>query len=258
MDIIDFHTHPGYNSTKEFGINMTPELFVAELKRAGITKACGSALDLELLATSRNDFNVIKKMNQIAWQYHEEFPDFIVPGIHIHPDFVEQSAVEIEEYSKKGVRLVGELVPYLMGYDSRFTTFFMDGYFELFELCSQHNMVLSLHRPLNDNECSMLARRFPNLSIVIAHPGFGQDYLNLLDVVKKHDNLFFDISGGGIAAYGMLRYGIDTVGVDKILFGTDFPINPTGYVNGVMYEKLTDDEREAIFHKNAERILFNI
>ena len=104
MDIIDFHTHPGYNSTKHFGINMTPELFVAELKRAGITKACGSALDLELLATNRNDFNVIKKMNQIAWQYHEEFPDFIVPGIHIHPDFVEQSAVEIDEYSKKGVR----------------------------------------------------------------------------------------------------------------------------------------------------------
>lgn len=44
MEIIDFHTHTGYKTTKDFGYDMTPELFVNELKRAGVTRACGSAL----------------------------------------------------------------------------------------------------------------------------------------------------------------------------------------------------------------------
>ena len=256
MQIIDFHTHPGTTGLEQFGYTFTPELFVSELKRAGITKACGSTLNLELLAASMHDFGAIEQLNRIAWHHHELYPDFFVPGIHIHPAHVEQSIGEIENYAQKGVRLVGELVPYLMGYDSSFTTYTLPGYAELFDVCNQHNMVLSLHRPLDDNECDMLAGRYRNLSVVIAHPLCGDTYLSLLKVVKKHDNLFIDLAGTGIAAYGMLRYGIDAVGAEKILFGTDFPINAGMYVAAVMYEKLTDAEREAVLHKNAERILF--
>ena len=52
MRIIDFHTHPGYNTTKKFGYDMTDELFVSELKRSGITQADVRAVQLAKAAVS--------------------------------------------------------------------------------------------------------------------------------------------------------------------------------------------------------------
>ena len=188
MEIIDFHTHPGYNTTKDFGYDMTPELFVNELKRAGITRACGSALDLEMIKSEPKTDVMIKKLNHIAWMYYEKFPDFFVPGIHIHPECIDVSANEIEFYSKKGVKIIGELTPYLMNRD----TFLSMGYFELFELCCRKDMILSLHRP-PINECVSLAEKFPSLKMVIAHPSYGKDYADMLSVIKKYENLFLDL-----------------------------------------------------------------
>ena len=92
--------------------------------------------------------------------------------------------------------------------------------------------------------------------MVIAHPSYGKDYADMLSVIKKYENLFLDLSGTGIAAYGMLRYGVDVVGKEKLLFGTDFPgYNPEMYVRSVLYERLADDETDYIFHKNAEALL---
>ena len=55
----------------------------------------------------------------------------------------------------------------------------------------------------------------------------------------------------------MLRYGLDQVGKDRILFGTDYPIcNPGMYVEAVLFENLTDEELEAVMEKNARRLIF--
>ena len=54
----------------------------------------------------------------------------------------------------------------------------------------------------------------------------------------------------------MLWFGIDNVSKGKNLFGTDFPgYNHEMYVRSVLYEKLTDNEWEHIFYKNACRLL---
>ena len=249
--IFDFHTHPGYNTTKKFGFDMTDELFVKELKRAGICKAAGSALDTELPEKCENCGEAVKELNKKAYAFYSANPDFFVPGIHIHPDFTELSANEIEKYGEKGVRLVGELVPYLMDCD----TYLSDGFFELFKLCEEKGMVLSVH-PADAEEIDKIADEFKSLTIVMAHPAYGDEYIKRLDTVKRHENVYLDLSGTGIAAMGMLRYGVDIVGKEKILFGTDFPgYNPEMYVRSVLYENLTDTEREYLFYKNACRLL---
>ena len=55
-----------------------------------------------------------------------------------------------------------------------------------------------------------------------------------------------------------LRYLIDTVGVDRVVFGTDWPYDmaldwPVSWVLGM--KSLTQDEKEAILSKNLERLL---
>lgn len=255
MRIIDFHTHPGYNTTKKFGYDLTDTMFVEDLRRAGITMAAGSAIDLDLMRSDTNYGETIKKLNRITWEYAQKYPGFFVPGIQIHPGFIEDSVNELTYYSREGVKLVGELVPYLMGCDLEDNVYSSKGFMELFDLCNQLSLTVSLHTNTAE-ECSHIAETFRSLNIVMAHPAYGDEYFSRLDAVKKHDNLFLDLSGTGIASHGMLRFGVDTVGREKIIFGTDFPgYNPEMYVRSVLYEKLTDDEREYIFFKNACRLL---
>ena len=55
-----------------------------------------------------------------------------------------------------------------------------------------------------------------------------------------------------------LRYLIDTVGIDRVVFGTDWPADmaidwPVSWVLGL--ESLTQDEKDAILWKNLEKLL---
>ncbi len=55
-----------------------------------------------------------------------------------------------------------------------------------------------------------------------------------------------------------LRYLIDTVGVDRVVFGTDWPYDmvfdwPVSWI--LSLKSLTQDEKEAILWKNLERLL---
>ena len=54
----------------------------------------------------------------------------------------------------------------------------------------------------------------------------------------------------------MLRAGIDRVGPERFLFGTDFPIcNPALLLEGVRFEHLSDAEREAVLGGNFRRLV---
>ncbi len=54
----------------------------------------------------------------------------------------------------------------------------------------------------------------------------------------------------------MLRYGIDTAGMDKILFGSDFPIcNPSMNLQAVFFEHLTETELKAVLSGNFKRLV---
>ena len=51
---------------------------------------------------------------------------------------------------------------------------------------------------------------------------------------------------------------IDSFGIDRVLFGTDWPFDmapnwPVSWVLGL--ESLTQDEKEAILYRNAEKLM---
>jgi predicted TIM-barrel fold metal-dependent hydrolase len=70
-------------------------------------------------------------------------------------------------------------------------------------------------------------------------------------MAKKYKNLYIDLSGTGLFRWGMLKKGVDLIGADHILFGSDFPVCSTAMnVAGVLSEKLTNKERKLIFRDN--------
>ncbi len=101
-----------------------------------------------------------------------------------------------------------------------------------------------------------LAADFPNLKIIAAHPGWP--WVDEMTAVALHKgNVFWEMSGWAPKYLpAQLKIDIRTRLQDKVMFGSDYPSMP--------YERLfrewdelgySEEIREKLFHKNAERIL---
>ena len=255
--IIDFHTHP-YLSGEEF-LNFYPQCFAPspeqcrqDLERAGISKICGCVI-LKEPYRREEGFAPIRQCNERALKLQDILGGFYVPGFHVHPDYVEESIAEIERMHARGVRLIGELVPYLHGwsnYASRSLS-------EILDAAGRYRMVVSFHTlPDEQEEMTRMVREHPDVTFVAAHPGDKGVFLKHLERMEQCENLYLDLSGTGIFRYGLAAYGVQRVGSERFLFGTDYPIcNPRMYVQAIYQEPISEADRENILHKNANALI---
>ena len=252
MKITDFHVHPflkrSQNSCFYKDIINTTEQFKSDIISSGITHICGSVIE------KVQDFDSIHKLNMTALELKEMWGDFYTPGIHIHPFYVKESIEELYFMYKRGVRLVGELVPYYNGWES----YYDDNMHQIYEVISELGMIISIHTQDNKGIEKAL-KEFPNIIFVGAHPRDKEDYADHIYRLKKYDNYYMDLSGTGLFRYGMVKNTIRETGSSKILFGTDYPIcNPKMYVQAVLFEKISQRDKENILYKNAESLLKNL
>lgn len=256
FEIIDFHTHPflseGYSICwhNEY-CNFSPNQTLKTLQSLGVKKICGSVLSNEVCEKGRG-WGLVSKWNNHALQVKEQYGDFYEMGFHVHPDFVSESLDEIDRMAERGVKLVGELVPSMTGYSG----FAVAGMKKIIDYATQKNMIISLHTTENE-DMEQFVSWFPDTKIVAAHPGEYGRLMEHISRMKRFPNYYLDISGNGILRQGALRHIIDEVGVERILFGSDFPTCNAGmFVGGVLLDDLlTDCEREMIFSKNVKRLL---
>lgn len=250
-EIIDCHWHPAPDAatwTNWFLPYRDMREQIAELQRAGISRACGSPIR----RIDGASFSDIRRLNDQALALRDRFPDFYVPGIQVHPHFPDESCAEVDRCAAAGVRWVGELVGYMMGFAEEFDT---AGAFQVFAVVAKRGMAVNIH-------CSALGaverlcRTLPGLKVVLAHPhGDRKSFNERIALVAALPNLHLDISGTGIDRFGILRHAIDTAGPAKVLFGTDCPINnPAVYVSGAAFEPLSEAERDALLSGNFRRL----
>jgi 5-carboxyvanillate decarboxylase len=112
--------------------------------------------------------------------------------------------------------------------------------------------------------------RFPKLRIVIGHMGeavpfwlWRMDYMGAPSRGRSPNKLKaseyfgrnFAITTSGVEDSLALRYCIDKIGVDNVMWAIDYPYQPTApAVQWIDSAPLSDTEREKICHGNAERI----
>lgn len=257
LEIIDFHTHPFLSPLTNicdhkdaFGCEMDADYTRRLMENLCVSKICGSVAFVGEYGDTWWD--KIRHNNDEALRLWELYGDFYVPGFHIHPDFVRESLEEIERMHKLGVNLIGELVPYLDGWGS----FENKNFYEILTLAEEYEMTLSLHSG-EVPEQGRLARAFPRLKVVSAHPGEYHDFMRHVAWMNRCENFYLDLSGYGVFRHGMLRAGINKCGAHKFVFGSDYPTcNPAMYIGAVTLDpSITDAERELILSKNAKRIL---
>lgn len=101
-----------------------------------------------------------------------------------------------------------------------------------------------------------LLKLFPDLDVIAAHlGGYGmqetaREYLQDTSCVMDISSSVRFLEPGAAEKY------INLYGAERIAFGSDYPMfDPLEEVNHFLQFKLTDDQKEQIAHKTAERIL---
>ncbi len=256
IEIIDFHTHP-FSMTENnicayrHEFEMKPEESFDVMRSFGISRMCGSAIRLERLEEFKSPLEQFRADNREILKIRDMSDGFVIPGVHIHPDYVEESIEELVLMHSLGVRLVGELVPYLQSWER----YDRDGLHAILDTAARLGMAVSFHNMAEDSIDEMVGRH-PDVQFVAAHPGEYNSVVENAERMLKYGNLSLDISGTGVFRLHAVRYLVEKVGSDRILFGSDYPIcNPGVYIGGLLAEPLRDGDFENIFSGNAKRIL---
>lgn len=250
-DIIDAHIHPAVSKETDFAwFQPTGPMKeqVAALRRAGITRACGSVVRWITKSTMAD----IRDLNDTALRLRDEFPDFYIPAMHVHPDYPDESCREIERLHGLGVRWIGEIVGYIMG----FSDYDSPGALQVYAAAARLGMPVNIHfGPLEEAEA--VCKALPSLNVVMAHPSSDKAQIeNRLCLMERCPNLHLDLSGSGHnVRRGLVRHAADRVGARRLLFGTDYPIcPPEAFVASLAEETLSDEERALITSGNFLRL----
>lgn len=248
-EIIDAHCHPfekAENNLAYFGAPNSLEEMTHEFKKVGIDRACGSVI----VKNNACKWEEIRFANDQVMKIAEQSEGFFIPGIHLHGAYVEESCAELQTMYKRGVRWVGELVPYIMGTENLNSP----GNMQILEVIRDLDMAVNLHWGVPE-EIETVAKAFPTLKLILAHPGEHWESGERFAMLDKYKNVCLDFSGTGLFRWNLLRWGIDRFGAERVLFGTDFPICSPGLnLFGSLCENISRDEAELYFSGNFKRL----
>lgn len=98
-----------------------------------------------------------------------------------------------------------------------------------------------------------LARRFPNVTMIMAHLS-GCGVRGILDVVD-FPNVYVDTSGSQPESI-LVEYAVEKLGARRVLYGSDWPLRDFGtQIGRVTGAALDPRDRQLILRENAARIL---
>jgi hypothetical protein len=276
--IIDFHTHIFPKIIRENRQKYFPNESAFKL----LYSSPGSKLvGATQIVNSMDDQGIDKSVVfGFPWKTKETFQvqnDYIMEVVARYPDRLiglccfdpshREAAPETERCIKGGLSGIGEIAFYESGIDDGA----LDNLSPLMEICRDRDLPFLIHTnepvghiypgktPNTLKQIYDLIKRFPKNKIVLAHWGGGIFFFNLLkkDVKEHLENVYFDTAASPFLYDSRIyRYAKEIAGLDKILFGSDFPLlKPERYFKELEKSGLSQDDVDAICGQNAARVL---
>jgi predicted TIM-barrel fold metal-dependent hydrolase len=252
VHVFDAHLHcpsEGGEVWQWHPVTRTFEEFVKYLDRTGVQRGIINSVRCQEAKTA-GEF--IAGNREVA-RYVEKYQGRFLGACVVNPLFIDESLREIEYCRKElGFVWVGELCNYMAPFEYTIKEFEL-----LVAQIVKLNMVLDVHTELNEME--YIIQKFPQATVVFPHFGDGQEYEHIfrrIDLVAKHPNCYLDTSGYGHDRVGMLEYAVQTIGPDRVLFGSDFSINcPATVLARIENAFITEEQKRKILSENLQALL---
>lgn len=276
--IIDFHTHIFPKAIRE----NREKYFPTEPAFKLLYSAPGSKLvGAREIVVSMDEQGVDKSVVfGFPWKKKETFQaqnDYIMEVLARYPErfiglccfdpFSREAVPEAVRCIEGGLSGIGEIAFYQSGIDDTA----LDRLAPLMEICHDRDLPFLIHTnepvghiypgktPNTLKQIYNLVNRFSKNKIVLAHWGGGIFFFNLLkkDVKESLKNVYFDTAASPFLYDPQIyRYAKEIAGLDKILFGSDFPLlKPARYFKELEKTGLQKDQIESICGRNAARLL---
>ena len=210
-----------------------------------------------------------KRHNDYIHEVVDRYPDRFI-GLGCFDPLSEGAQEEAQRCLEKiGLSGIGELAFYQSGIEDSALTKLGP----IMEICRDQNRPVMIHtnEPIGHSypgktpntlaQIYQLIQTFPRNRIVLAHWGGGLFFFSLLkkEIKQRLKHVYFDTAASPyLYDTDVYRLAIQLVGVEKMLFGSDFPLlPPSRYFDEMQAAGLSDDEMQQICGGNAVR-LFNI
>ena len=231
MKRIDAHAHIGYTGGWA-NVGITGEELIAQMDQ----------YEIEQTALCCED-------NEITYQMMQKYPGRIIGCVYVNP--LQPASVEaMDGYFAKGFTAV-KLNPLRHAYcaDSQL----LDAVLEKAAKYQVPVCIHSGHPPYSlPWQIGLLAERHPDVKIMMIHMGHGHGvYIDAaLKMARRYPNIYLEMSGMPMPS--KIREAYETVGPDRIMFGTDAPFHhPTVEMQKVITSGLDESAQQDVFYNNA-------
>ncbi len=208
----------------------------------------------------------IKNHNDYIIESVKRFPDRLIGLCCFDMEF-EDAAAETIRCLDAGLSGVGELASYTSGIDQ----IVINNLTPVMKICRERKLPLLLHAnepvghsypgkaPDSLSGVYRFISSFPDNIVVLAHWGGGLFFYSLMkkEVTESLKNVYFDTAASPfLYKNDIYRVAKELVGIEKILFGSDYPlIKPGRYFKELAQSGLSEEEITNIKGGNAARLL---
>jgi predicted TIM-barrel fold metal-dependent hydrolase len=258
--IIDAHTHPMLDSESQIvAVPHPPEAYRALVDGSRVSRAAAITI------AQSGDMDRTRARNDAVIRLAKDSECFFFPVCSVHPADGLAALREIDRVVAAGAAWL-KLHPNTQRFDVADPAVAM-----VVRKAAEHGLpvLFDAYSPWDANQPGKfvnLAMAAPESRLILAHahgPGFPQ--LLVYDVFARYPgwrrNVWVDISVTAAMLAGspfaeQLAWVLRRVGVDRVVFGSDYPVDdPLTAIRAVAELGFTDKEQAAILHDNADALL---
>jgi predicted TIM-barrel fold metal-dependent hydrolase len=258
--IIDAHTHPMLDSESQIvAVPHPPEAYRALVDGSRVSRAAAITI------ARSGDMDRTRARNDALIKLAEDSGRFFFPVCSVHPSDGLAALREIDRVVAAGAAWL-KLHPNTQRFDVADPAVAM-----VVRKAAEHGLpvLFDAYSPWDANQPGKfvnLAMAVPESRLILAHahgPGFPQ--LLVYDIVARYPewrrNVWVDISVTATMLAGspfaeQLAWVLRKVGVDRVVFGSDYPVDePLAAIRAVAELGFTDEEQAAILYDNADALL---
>lgn len=250
---IDAHAHIYFTDS-------SPEEQLDFGKRLGIDKQVISRY-LSVMPGTPEQF---REYNDLTIKAMNEYPDQLLGGFVLNPQYKKESLEEIERCADAGMIGTGELYYQVKINDPL--------YYPIIEKLIDMKMIIFSHA-----ECQLgvggyrmkydghkepntstpedfvdIAKRYPEGIFQFAHIGGGGDWEYMCKALENSPNVYVDTSGSNNAG-GMIDFAVETLGEDRLFFASDNSYYQS--IGKILASNLTESQKKKVFFDNYNNLL---